>query len=263
MTDWVDVDGVRIAWEALGPEDAPVVVFSHSFGTDRALWKPQAESLVTDYRVVLAETRGHGRSDAPQGSYSLEVLARDVLAVADAAGASRFHLCGISLGGQIALWVASCAADRLTSVVACNTAGKIGTAESWSARINAVRSGGMDSVREAVIGGWFSPGFAAAHPDWFATANDVFSSTSVDGYIGCCGALSDVDLRDAVSRITVPTLVIGGGRDTSTPPVQAEWLHGAIPRSELSIFEDAAHLSNLDAHEAFTARLLGFLTAVD
>jgi 3-oxoadipate enol-lactonase len=121
----------------------------------------------------------------------------------------------------------------------------------------------MDSVREAVIERWFAPGFAASSPDWFRAANGAFSSTSADGYIACCAALAASDLAEAVGEIRVPTLIIGGRHDAATPPAEATWLHESIAASELTIFDGAAHLSNLDVPDAFTARLLAFLASID
>jgi 3-oxoadipate enol-lactonase len=239
MTEWVDVGGVQIAWEARGPAGAPAVVFSHSLGAARWMWAPQAAALAADYRVVLVDTRGHGKSDAPPGPYTVEALAGDLLAVADAAGAARFHMCGLSMGGHIGLWLADHHPERLISLVACNTAARLSTPEAWGDRIEAVRAAGMDSVRAAVIDKWFAPGFAAAHPDWYREANRVFSALPADGYAACCGALADSDLTQAVPGITVPTLIIGGRSDVATPPTQTAWLHESIPGSELTIFDDA------------------------
>lgn len=263
MTEWVEVAGARIAWEVFGSSDAPPLLFSHSLGADSWMWTPQAEELASDYRVLLVDTRGHGKSDAPPGPYDVEVLARDLLAVADGAGAAQFHMCGLSMGGHIGLWIASHRPERLASLVACNTAARLSTAQAWRERVEAVRADGMDSVREAVVDKWFAPGFAAAHPDRYDEAHRVFSALSPQGYSACCEALAASDLTDAVPGITVPTLIIGGGHDVATPPAQAQWLHESIPGSELTIFEDAAHLSNLDVPGPFTARLRSFLAAVD
>ncbi len=261
MTGRVEVDGVRIAWEGRGPADAPVVVLSHSLGATSWMWAPQADSLAVDHRVVLVDTRGHGGSDAPPGQYTVELLAGDVLAVVDALGVDRFHLCGLSMGGHIGLWLASHRPERLRSLIACNTAAKLSTAHAWHDRIAAVAAGGMDSVRDTVIGNWFAPGFPAAHPERHDEAHRVFAALSPQGYAGCCAALAASDLTGAVAGITVPTIIIGGAHDVATPPAQAEWLHDMIPGSELTIFDDAAHLSNLDVPDAFTARLRSFLDA--
>jgi 3-oxoadipate enol-lactonase len=252
-----------IGWHDDGPADAVGVVLLHSLGADHSMWRPQTARLVERHRVIRADTRGHGTSSAPRGPYTLDVLAADVMAVVDAAGLDRFHLVGLSLGGQTALRIALDHPGRLLSVTASNTAAKLGDADAWNARIQAIRTGGMESIREAVLARWFTPAFAANHPGWFEEANRVFAATDPEGYVGCCTALATADLRSEVGSIGVRTLVVGATDDQSTPPHQAEWLHLHIPGSEIEIIPAAAHLSNLDQPEAFTDRLLRFLGAVD
>lgn len=250
---------VAIGWEEAGRSDGPAIVLIHSLGADRSMWQPQVEALGAGHRLLLVDVRGHGSSDAPPGPYSLDELAGDVLAVVDAAGPDRFHVCGISIGGLIAQWLAIHQAARLISLIASNTAARIGSADTWNARIEAIRTGGMESIREGVIARWFSPGFAAGEPEAFARANEVFSSTAPDGYAGCCSALAAADLRDEVGAITVPTLLVGGELDVSTPPAEIDWLGERIRGSRVVVIEGAAHLSNLDRPAEFNAAVQGFL----
>lgn len=251
--------GIEIAWEASGNHAGPPIVFLHSLGSDHGMWKPQVAALEATHRVIAIDTRGHGRSHAPTTEYELGSLCGDVLAVADAANIDRFHVCGVSLGGQMALWLGANRPDRVLSVTAANTGAKIGDDSSWGARIDAIRSNGMASLRDAVIERWFSPDFAERHPDWLAAAGATFDRTAQAGYIGCCHALAGADLRESVLTIDCPTLVVGSTLDVSTPPEQAEWLAERIDGATLTIIEDAAHLSNLDRSDAFTSALLDFL----
>jgi 3-oxoadipate enol-lactonase len=254
-------DGTKIAWSTHGPDQAPAVVMMHSLGSNRMMWRPQIAALETRFRVIAIDTRGHGSSDAPPGPYRLEHLGRDVLNVANDAGADSFHVVGLSLGGQMAMWLAMNAPERVLSAVLANTGAKIGTNESWQERIDTITAGGMTTVRDAVLGRWFTPAFRDEHPDWFAEVKRVFEASDPGGYIGCCAALRDSDLRVTVGAISAPTLVIGGALDLATPPDLAMWLHEHIEGSELTMFDDAAHLSNLERADEFTARLVRFLTA--
>jgi len=258
----VDAEGARIWWQDHGPSEAPSLLLVHSLGLDAEMWAPQVEMLSDDHHVVVMDLRGHGRSDAPPGPYTMGRLARDVLAVADAAGFDRFDLCGLSIGGQVAQWLAIERPHRLRSLVLANTAARIGTDESWAARIAAVEAGGMGSIASGVIERWFSAGFETREPRRYADAHERLLTTSPVGYVGCCEALAASDLRERVSRIGVPTLIIAGGEDLPTPPADARALHEAIAGSELEIIEGAAHISNLDAAAAFTSRLRTFLESV-
>lgn len=238
-----------------GPADGPPLVLLASLGSDASMWRPQVRALRDTHRIIRVDARGHGRSSAPPGPYRLADLGGDVIAVLDDLGIAAAHVCGVSLGGQTALWLAIHHPDRLLSLTAANTAAKVGSSEGWQARIDAVRTHGLAGIRDDVLARFFAPGFADADPDGFAEAQQAFTTADDAGYAACCAALAGADLRQEVGRITVSTLVIGGDVDVATPPTDAQWLHQAIPDSRLLILDDAGHLSNLDQPERFTAAL--------
>jgi 3-oxoadipate enol-lactonase len=225
------------------------------------MWDEQAAALGRSFRVVRYDTRGHGRSGPPAGPASLEQLGRDLLALLDHQGIARAHLCGLSLGGLTAQWLAIHHPERVGRLILANTAARIGTAEGWAARIAAVSAGGMAAVSEAVIGRFFSPAFRAAAPVAVARYAAMLEATDPAGYRACCAALRDADLRPTVDRITAPTLIIAGGLDAATTPAQADELHAAIPASRLVQIAGAAHLSNVEAPDRFSRAVAGFLSA--
>jgi 3-oxoadipate enol-lactonase len=215
------------------------------------MWEPQLGSLSEIRRVLAIDLPGHGQSTARPSEYRLEDLGRDVVDVADEAGLDRFDICGISIGGLIALWLAVTVPDRIGTLVVSNTAARIGTRELWSQRMEAVAAQGMDGIRSAVITRWFGADFARRDPARLAEVERMFMSVDPAGYIGCCAALRDADLRAAMPSIGCPTLIIGGDQDLSTPPAEAEWLNRNITGSRLGIITGAAHLANLDQPAAF------------
>ena len=169
-------------------------------------------------------------------------------------------MCGLSLGGIIALWLAIHHPERLHQAVFANTAARIGTVESWNARIAAVRGGRMPAIRDVALARFLSPGFRAAHPTVTQRIATMLLATPPEGYMAACAALCDADLPAEIGRIRVPSLIIGGEQDESTPPAQAEELHAAIQGSQRVIFPGVAHLSNVEQPNKFTAHLLRFLT---
>ena len=255
----VDNEGVSIAWQSFGGGDRPVIVFSHSLGLDSSTWRPQVEALAGDFRIVLVDTRGHGNSTMSSDSFTLDHLAGDVLAAATGAGADRFHFCGISMGGQIALWAAINRPERLLSIVVANTAARIGAEQSWGERAAAIRSGGMTSISEAAKGRFFSPDFRSRRPEWFEGTIATLESCNPDAYIACCEMLGHLDLTTDVAAVSLPTLIIAGDLDPTASVAQARWLQEQIEGSELEVLEGAAHLSSLDRAEDFTAALRRFL----
>lgn len=246
-----------------GPEGAPVLVLSNSLGTDLHMWDIQIPAFIKHFRVLRFDTRGHGRSLVTAGPYSIEQLGRDVLALLDALNIERAHFCGLSMGGLIGQWLGINAGERLHKLVVCNTAAKIGDPSGWNPRIETVLRDGsaaMVALRDASIARWFTPDFAAAHPDQVKQITDMLAVTSPQGYAANCAAVRDADLRDQLSVIKVPTLVISGTEDAVTPPSGGLFIQEHVPGAEYAEFR-AAHLSNVQAGAAFSERVVEFLLA--
>ena len=254
----IESAGARISYTAEGPAEAPALLFINSIGTTRDLWQAQMPALVGTYRVIRYDARGHGSSSAPEGNYSIEQLGRDALAILDAEGVRQAHICGISLGGLTAMWLGVRVPDRVSSLVLANTAARIGTMQSWTDRIALVRDRGMRGVADLAIPLWFSPDFRQRHQEVVAGYRSMIEACPVAGYLGCCAALRDEDLREAISGITCPVLVVAGLIDVPTPPEAARFIHDRIAGSKMLTL-DAAHLSNVEQAEAFTSAVMGFL----
>lgn len=252
-------DGVRLAYRVDGPDAAPTIVMVNSLGTDLRMWDPQIALLSRNLRVVRYDCRGHGGSDVPAGPYTIEQLGLDLLALLDTLQIERAHICGLSLGGMIALWFSAQYPNRVTSAVFANTAARIGTEETWNARMDAVRTGGMGAVRDAVLARFLSEGFRHGHPEVARQIAEMLEATNPIGYMGACAALREADLREMIPTIHVPSLILAGALDEATPPSQARELHAAITGSELVVLPEVAHLSNVEQPEEFSKYVLTFL----
>lgn len=253
-------DGVRLAYRVDGPSNAPTLVMVNSLGTDLHMWDPQVALLGHALRIVRYDCRGHGASDVPSDPYTIEQLGRDLLALLDTLQIEQAHICGLSLGGIVALWFAVNHPNRVARAVFANTAARIGTTESWNTRIDAVRTGGMAAIRDTVLARFLSEGFRQRHPETAQQIGEMIETTHPMGYIGACVALRDADLRANVSAIRVPSLIVAGALDESTPPAQSRELHAAIAGSQLVVFPDVAHLSNVERPGEFSEYVLTFLT---
>jgi 3-oxoadipate enol-lactonase len=250
-----------LTWYTVGEESARPLVLVHALGADSEMWDPQLPELSAMRRVVMVDLPGHGNSIAGPGPYTIRDLGEDVLDVATTAGAGEFDLCGMSLGGLISLWIAGHSPERVMSLVASNTAARIGTEEIWQARIDAVAGGGMEAVSEQALARFFTSGFASEHPDVFEPTSRALLATDPGGYAACCAALRDADLRELVEAIRCPTLVIAGTEDISTPLAESVWLHEHVDGSTLHILDGAPHFSNLEQPEAWTETAKRFLAA--
>jgi 3-oxoadipate enol-lactonase len=253
------VEGGRIDYTVEGPPSAPVLLLSNALGTTRDLWRDQVATLARSFRLVRYDTRGHGASSPSPGEYSIDLLGRDAIALLDAIGADRADVGGLSLGGLTAMWIGLHAPNRVRGLVLANTAARIGTREYWQQRIEEVMTNGLRNVAASGPERWFTPTFRQARPDAVSMFQATLTRSSPDGYASCAAALRDADLRESLYRITAPALVIAGELDPVTPPADADVLCAHLPlatRVDLPV----AHLSNVEAAEAFTRAMLDFLT---
>jgi 3-oxoadipate enol-lactonase/4-carboxymuconolactone decarboxylase len=251
-------DGVRLYWRRDGSEEKPALLLLNSIGTGMELWDGVVPLLLAEFCVIRMDARGHGASDAPEDDYTLAILAGDAAAVLDAAGVARAAVCGISLGGMVAMTLALRMPERLSALmVACSSAAMDPAA--WEARAATVRAGGTAAIVEMAMGRFFSDGFRAAKPAVVATARAALLAQSVAGYAGCCAAIRDMRLLEALPVIAIPTLVIGGTKDISTPfESHGAAIAAAIPGAESTLLP-TAHLPSLEDPQGMAAAIRRFL----
>lgn len=256
---FIDINGARLHYEVDGQDDAPWLVLSNSLGTHLEMWNPQMPALRSRFRVLRYDTRGHGMSAVPKGPYSVEQLGRDVVALMDELGIARAHFCGLSMGGMTGMWLGVHVAERIDRLVLCNTSALIGPAEVWNTRIAKVNSEGMDAIVQAVIDRWFTPAYQQRATQDIARVREMLLQTPAEGYTANCAAVRDMDQRADVANIKAPTLVIAGTHDLATPAKDGKAVADSIPGARY-VELDAAHLSNWEQAERFTATLIDFLT---
>jgi 3-oxoadipate enol-lactonase/4-carboxymuconolactone decarboxylase len=257
---FAQADGARLFYHLDGRDDRPVIILSHSLGVDHAQWDRQTADLLPHFRVLRYDIRGHGVSDAPKEDYSIELLGRDVLAIADAAGLKRFAFCGLSLGGMIGQWLGANAADRLSHVVLANTTPRATNPALIEERRTNVLSAGMAAVVDSVMQRFFGAESIKAKCAAVATTRRTFLATNPTGYAACCAAYRDMDNVQILKTIHTPTLVIFSEHDVSTPwSGNGEILAASIPKARV-VSLPTAHISNLEAPRSFSAALFDFLT---
>ncbi|GLU30881.1 3-oxoadipate enol-lactonase [Trinickia caryophylli] len=245
-------------YQLAGPDDAPVVVLSNSLGTTLEMWEPQMQALTQQFRVLRYDARGHGRSALLPPPYSIDDLGNDVVVLLDKLGIERADFVGISMGGLIGQWLAIHKPERIGKLIVSNTAARIGTADGWRARAELVRAQGLAEVAGSSPARWFTPRFAAEQVARVEPLVERLRTLSPEGYAACCDVLGATDLRDAIGKITAPTLVIAGEHDPVTTVADARFIVRQVAGATLATLP-ASHLSNIEVPEAFNEAVLSFL----
>lgn len=253
-------NGCPINYEIEGPQDAPVLILSNSIATNLHMWDDQAPIFSKQFRLIRYDRRGHGKSGAPKGPYTIEMLSRDALAVADAAGAKKFNWCGLSLGGMVGQWLGTNAPERLNKLVISNTNFFYAEKQPWDDRIKLVTEKGMSALADPMMERWFTPETRARAPEKVARVRAMLTATPVDGFVGCCYAIRAMDFRESNKNISVPTLVMVGAKDIATLPAYGEAMVAQIKGSKLATIPDAAHISNVEQPKIYADTVIRFLT---
>ena len=240
------------------PEEQPVLCFSNSLGTDFRIWDQVAAHFAEDYCLLLYDKRGHGLSDLGRGPVTIDRHVDDLLALVDHFGIDRFGLVGLSIGGLIAQRFAVRHPDRLAALVLCDTAAKIGDAAGWNSRIAAVEAKGLGSIGDAVMERWFTPAYRAEEDMPLRIWRNMLTRQSAEGYIASCAAIRDADLTADAGKIDVPTLVVVGDGDLSTPPDLVRDTAEMIPGARFAVIEGAGHLPCIERPDELAA-LIGDL----
>jgi 3-oxoadipate enol-lactonase len=257
----VTVNGVSINCVLEGRAGLPVVTLSHSLATSLEMWQPQVAALAEHFQVLRYDMRGHGASEAPDGPYSIEMLADDVRRLWDALGIERSYFAGLSVGGKIGLMLALRHPERLSGLVLCNTTSRIPPEGRpiWDERIAQVLAGGMESQLEATLRRWFTDGFRTTDPETVEWITGLILATPPQGFIGCCGAIQGFDVMERLGGIDTPVLLLPGENDPGTLPAYSEAIRERLPGARLTLVPDAAHLSNVERAEFVTGAMLDFL----
>ena len=233
------------------------VVLIHSLAMDRSFWRPVAERLAASASVLTHDCRGHGRSDKPPGSLTVEQHADDVADLIDQRGWRTALVAGASMGGCIALVCAIRHPARVSALGLIDTTAWYGpdAAKNWEQRANAAVASSLSSLTDFQLTRWFGDKFRADNPQVVKECVDVFLRNDVAAYAQTCRMLGACDLRAGLASIAVPTAIVVGEEDYATPPAMAEAMHKAIAGSTLTMLPGARHLTPLERPDDIAAAL--------
>ncbi|MGZ8210001.1 MAG: 3-oxoadipate enol-lactonase [Burkholderiales bacterium] len=244
--------------------EGPWLTMSHSLASNLTMWDDQAKLLSSRFKVLRYDTRGHGGSSAPEGPYTMDELADDAKALFDALGIKETHWVGLSMGGMIGETFALKYPGVFKSMVLADTTARRppNADQMWGERVKIAQEQGMQPLVESTLGRWFTQPFRESRKDVMERIGGHIRSTPVAGFIGCCQAISRIDVLDRLREIKCPALVIVGDQDHGTPPEMARAIQQNLPGSKLVVIPSAAHLSNVEQPKAFDDAIVSFLDSV-
>jgi len=255
----VSSNGLRLNARVDGPEGAPWMVFSNSLNANLSLWDGQVAAFGSRFRCLRYDQRGHGKSDAPTGDFTMDDLASDLLALLDFFRVDKAVLLGVSMGCITVLRCAARAPSRCLGIVGCDGqwCSMPEAAPLWEERFAMVRAQGMAAMAESTVQRWFLPGFLQ-NSSAKERLKAMVASTKPEGFLGCGKALRNYDFRADYPGLSVPVLLLAGAQDGNTPKVMQE-MAAATPGSRLQIIDNCGHLPNVEQPEAFFTAVDGFV----
>lgn len=255
--------GRTICYDLLGPDAGEVVAFTHSLAADMGLWAEQVPALLAaGYRVLRYDLRGHGGSRADPGPYAMDVLADDLIAVADALSINRFHFVGLSIGGAIGQSLGVRYPVRLRSLMLCDTQSESfpDAASHWGARnAKLAAAGSVEAIADETMGRWLTPEFKDRHPNRWQQIRDTVAACTVHGYVGCAQALANFRYTHQLGTVRVPTLVACGSDDPRATPAESRRIASLFVDGRYQEFTGARHVPNVEQAEDFNRVLLQWL----
>ncbi len=253
---------IHVHYADEGPRNGPAVVFSNSLGTDFRLWDALVAQLPASLRLIRYDTRGHGLSDAPEGSYFMGDLVADAARLLDHLGVRECVFVGLSVGGMIAQGLAAERLDLVRAVVLSNTAPKIATPEIWRQRMRVVQEDGIEAIADTILERWFSRRFHETRGTELAGWRHMLTRTPRAGYIGCSAAIGETDLYESTARLRLPALLMAGSEDGSTPPDLVRETAALIPGARFHLIRGAGHLPCVEAPREYCEVLTAFLKEI-
>lgn len=259
---FVNNSGTQIYYETYGDDAGQPVLLLHGLGSSARDWERQRDAL-SDYRVVALDVRGHGRSDKPQGPYSVLQFAQDVVAVLDAVGIDAAHVVGLSMGGMIAFQLAVSFPARVRSLVIVNSGPALVPA-TFSDRLKVwvrffiVRAIGMKKMGETLAPRLFTDADQDAERQMFI---ERWAENDRRAYLDSMRAIVGWSVLDQISSISVPTLIVASDQDY-TPVSAKEAYIAKMPTASLTVIPNAHHALPVERPQAFNEALRQFLASV-
>lgn len=246
-------------YQVSGSGSGTPILFSNSLGTDLRIWDAVVAMLGEGVRTIRYDVRGHGLSEHGDSPSTIAGYAADAAGLLDLLEIETTIVCGLSVGGMIAIGLAAARPDQVRGLILCDTAPRLGTGEMWSERIKAIAGDGLEAHAGPILERWFSREFRENQQDDLAGWRAMLVRTPKDGYLAVCAAIRDSDLTTEASALGVPALCVCGAEDAATPPALVREMAALIPESDFLLINGAGHLPCVEQPAKMTAAIQAFL----
>ena len=262
----IPVRTINISYNDRGPEDVPVIIFIHGFPFNKSMWEAQTEELKLTNRVIAYDVRGHGDTDEGDEDFSIALFVDDLIGLMDELKIDSAILCGLSMGGYIALLAMEKYPNRFNGLVLCDTNCKADTPEAKEKRmmtIESIKKNGVEKFVDGMIKNLFAAQSFISKKPAINHVKEMMLKTSQSALCKTLLALAErAETCGKLTEIHVPVLIMAGYEDNITPPSIARLLHEKIEGSRLHIINHAGHVANIENPEDFTEQLKMFIQYV-
>ena len=262
----ITVNNLTVCYNDEGQEGAPVIIFIHGFPFNKSMWDKQIKVLKDNYRAIAYDVRGHGSSDVGTGIYSIELFVNDLINLMEALKIDKAILCGLSMGGYIALRAIENYPDHFDALILCDTNCIADTSEVKEKRmktIENIKKDGVEAFAEDSLKNLFAPESFTSKEAEIASTREMIVNTSKKTLYKTLRAFYErKETCSSLPNIKVPVLIMVGNEDKITPPAAAQLMHEKIEDSNLCILEQAAHLSDMENPTEFNNQLEKFVSTV-
>ena len=263
----ITINNHTISYTDEGPDNAPIIILIHGFPFNKTMWNKQVDMLIENWRVIAYDIRGFGNSGAGTADFSIELFVDDLIDLMDTLKIETAMLCGLSMGGYIALNAMENFPKRFNALILCDTNCMADTPEAAEKRMKTVESiqeKGLEQYANDSVKKLFAPESFVTNKEKIATVKEMIMEASVQSLSKTLVALSRrKETCTNLHRISIPVLIVVGKEDQITPPDAARLMQKSIKGSILKIIEHAGHLSNIENSYEFNIQLEKFVASVN
>lgn len=261
----ISVNNFNLSYDDVGEGSIPII-FLHGYPFDKTMWELQLKFLKSTYRLIACDIRGFGKSTDGESALSIDLFTDDLIKFMNKLSIDKAIICGLSMGGYIALNAMKRFPDRFEALILCDTQCIADTPEIKEKRyktIDNIKASGVTHFNEGFIKSVFHKDSLTDRIELVDQIRSIVFSNSQHSIVqGLLALANRSETCSMLSKISIPTLIMCGREDEVTPLVQSEFMNKHITGSVLRVIENAGHVSNLEQPNEFNIHLREFLTSV-